>query len=176
MPVIIAPAQPDEYADFHRGYIAAVHGEPDAIGLLERQQRIIDRMRDLSAEQAGFRYAEGKWTVRDIIAHLSDAERIVAYRLLRIARGDATPLPGFDEQAYAASANAGRRPLGELVDELSVVRASTLALVHSLDESVLGRRGTVNNWTLSVRALAFIIPGHLQHHVNVLRDRYGVTL
>ena len=176
MALTIAQPGPDEYADFHKGYMAAVAGESDAIAVLARQERVIEALRELTPEQAGYRYADGKWTVRDIIGHLSDGERIVAYRLLRIARGDTTPLAGFDEQSYAASANANARTLGDLVDELSVLRTATLALVRSLDESALDRRGTVNDWSLSVRALAFIIAGHFQHHVNVLGQRYGVEL
>jgi hypothetical protein len=176
MAFTIAFPDTDEYADFHRGYIAAVTGEPDALPVLERQRAVIDTLGQLSLDQAGHRYAEGKWSVREIIGHLTDAERILSYRLLCIARGDQTPLPGFDEEAYGAQSNADRRTLGDLVEELAVVRSSTLALVRSLDESFLTRRGTVRDWTLSVRALAFVIAGHFEHHVRILRDRYGVGL
>jgi hypothetical protein len=176
MALTIAFPEPDEYADFHRGYIAAVTGERDALPVLERQRALIDAFGRLSPQQAGHRYAEGKWSVREIVGHLSDAERILSYRLLCIARGDQTPLPGFDEEAYGAQSNADRRTLGDLVEELAVVRQSTLVLARSLDESFLTRRGTVRNWTLSVRALAFIIAGHFEHHVHMLRDRYGIVL
>jgi hypothetical protein len=176
MPLTIPPPGPDEFADFHTGYIAAVAGEPDAVALLERQRRSIEALRGLSAEQAGYRYAAGKWSVREIIGHLADSERIVSYRLLCIARGETAALPGFDEQSYAARANAAGRALADLVDELSVLRTATVILVRSLDDVTLTQRGTVNNWTLSVRALAFIIAGHFQHHVNVLRDRYDVRV
>jgi uncharacterized damage-inducible protein DinB len=171
---MIPPPDSDEYADFHRGYIAAVAGESDALAVLERQQHVIDGLRRLTAEQASHRYAEGKWSVRDIIGHLSDAERVFAYRLLCIARGETGALPGFEEQVYAANSNASTRELSDLVDELRLVRQSTLALVRSLPPAVLTSRGTVNKWTLSVRAMVFIIAGHFQHHVNVLRDRYGI--
>jgi uncharacterized damage-inducible protein DinB len=176
MALTIAFPNVDEYADFQRDYIAAMTGEPDALPVLERQRTIIDALGRLSPQQAGHRYAEGKWSVREIIGHLSDAERVFTYRLLCIARGDQTPLPGFDEEAYGAQTNADRRTLGDLVEELAVVRMSTLALVRSLDESFLMRRGTVRNWTLSVRALAFVIAGHFEHHVGILRDRYGLGL
>jgi hypothetical protein len=176
MALMIAFPEADEYADFHKGYIAAVTGVSDALPLLDRQRGLIDALGRLSPAQAGHRYAEGKWSVREIIGHLSDAERILSYRLLCIARGDQTPLPGFDEVAYGAQSNADRRTLGDLVEELAVVRMSTLALSRSLDESFLTRRGTVRNWTLSVRALAFIIGGHFAHHVNMLRDRYDIVL
>ena len=176
MPMTIPPPASDEYAEFHHGYLAAVAGERDAIVVLERQRQSIEALRRLTREQAGYRYAEGKWSVAAVVGHLSDSERVLSYRLLRLARGDETPLPGFDEKVFAANANADQRSLDDLVDELAAVRASTLRLVRSLDLDTLGRRGTINNWTLSVRALAFIIAGHFQHHLNVLRDRYSIAV
>lgn len=172
----IPPPGPDEYGEFHHGYIAAVAAEPDAIVVLERQRQSIERLRSLSEAQGAHRYAEGKWTIREMVGHLSDAERIMSYRLLRIARGDDTPLPGFDETAYGAQSNADGRTLVDLAEELASVRSATLTLVRSLDESFLARRGVVNTWSLSARALAFIIAGHFQHHVNVLRERYRVNV
>lgn len=166
----------DEYSEFHKGYMAAVAHEPDAIVVLVRQRDAIERLRGLSPAQAGHRYAEGKWTVREIIGHLSDVERVFTYRLLSIARGESGVLPGFDQDAYAARSNADARPLNDLVDELAAVRTATLALVRSLDEAVLANRGTVSQWTLSVRALAYIIAGHFAHHVRVLREQYGITV
>jgi hypothetical protein len=172
MALSILPPGADEYAEFHHGYMARVAGEVDAIAVLDRQRAAIEAFRQLTHEQAGFRYQPDKWSVREIIGHLSDAERVFAYRLLCIARGDTTPLPGYNEQTYAASSNADRRTLNDLVDELASVRAATLTLVRSLDEGVLSTRGTVNDWTLSVRALAFITAGHFAHHLAVLRERY----
>ncbi len=174
MSLTISQPAADEYAEFHRGYMASVAGEPDAISLLDRQRQTIAQLRALTPKQAGHRYADGKWTVREMIGHLIDSERVFAYRLLCIARGERGALPGFDEQAYAAASNADRRTLNELLDEFESVRASTLTLLRSLDEGVLTARGTVKTWSLSVRALAFIIAGHFAHHVKVLADRYGV--
>jgi hypothetical protein len=176
MPSTIAPPQADEYADFHKGYMAAVAGEPDAVAVLERQQQVIEAMRGLSTDQAGYRYEEGKWSVREVIGHLIDAERITTYRLLCIARGDQTQFPGFDEQSYAAISNAERRPLVDLIDELAAVRKATVCLVRSLDEESLARRGNVNAWTLTPRSIAYITAGHFQHHVGVLRERYALAL
>ena len=172
----ISPPAPDEYADFHTGYIAAVAHEVDAIAALERQQSTIDALRSLTEQQASHRYGEGKWSVREVIGHLADTERVLSYRLMRIARGDQTPLPRFDEKTVAANSNADSRALSDLVDEPALVRASTLALAKSLDDTAVARRGVVGEWTLTARALAFIIAGHFEHHVNVLRDRYGVAL
>jgi hypothetical protein len=176
MPPTISPPATDEYAEFHQGYMAAMAGERDAIEVLERQWELIEALRRLTREQAHHRYAEGKWSVAAVIGHVSDAERVLAYRLLRIARGDETPLPGFDEKIFAANSNADTRSLDDLLNELAAVRASTLTLVRSLGSEALTRRGVVNHWTLSVRALAFIIAGHFQHHLNVLRERYSVTV
>jgi hypothetical protein len=166
----------NEYAEFHKGYLAAVAGEADGLSVLERQQPLIDRLGGLTPEQAAFRYADGKWSVKELTGHLSDTERVLSYRLLRIARGDETPLPGFDENAFVTGSNADRRPLVDLASELATVRAASLALVRSLDDEALLRRGTVNNWPLSARALAFIIAGHFQHHMNILRERYAIVL
>ena len=172
----ISPPAKDEYADFHTGYIAAVAHEVDAIGALERQQSTIDAMRRLDEQQASHRYADGKWSVRAVIGHLIDSERVLSYRLMRIARGDRTPLPRFDENTVANNSNADSRKVADLADELSLVRASTLALVKSLDDFAVARRGVVGEWSLSARALAFIIAGHFEHHINVLRDRYGISV
>ena len=176
MSLTITTPATDEYADFHKGYIAAVANEPDGLAVLERQLSAIEKLATLSSQQATHRYAEGKWSVKEMAGHLSDAERVLSYRLMRIARGDKTPLPGFDENAIAAASNAGRRELRDLVNELSAVRKSTLALVRSLDQAALAQRGTVNNWSLTARGLVFIIAGHFAHHVNVLRERYGIDL
>jgi hypothetical protein len=176
MALIVGRPQTDEYAEFHKGYMAAVANETDALAVLERQKTLIDALGRLTPEQAAFRYAEGKWSVKEVTGHLSDGERVLAYRLLRVARGDQTPLPGYDENAFVAGSNADRRTLGDLAAEFAAVRVTTLALVTSLDDEALLRRGTVNNWPLSARALAFIIAGHFQHHVNILRERYRLSL
>jgi hypothetical protein len=175
-PTPIAPPRDDEYAEFHKGYIAAVAGETDGLAVLERQRAIIDRLPQLTPEQAACRYAEGKWSVKQVIGHLADGERVLSYRLLRVARGDQTPLPGYDENLYVEHANADERTLGELVRELDSVRDATITLVRSLDDTMLAQRGTVNKWSLSARGLVYIIAGHFAHHVNLFRDRYKLPL
>jgi uncharacterized damage-inducible protein DinB len=172
----IGPPAEGEYADFHQGYIAAVANESDGVEALRKQQDAIAHLRRLSEEQANHAYAAGKWTVKEVIGHLADSERVVSYRLLRIARGDQTPLPGFDENAYGETSNARSRNLTDLVDELAAVRTATLTLVQSLDPRVLANRGTVNDWSLTVRGIVFIIAGHFAHHAAVLRDRYEVDV
>lgn len=165
---------PDEFAPFYAGYIERVP-EGDVLELLERQAEETQALlRPLSAERARDRYAPDKWSVTEVAGHLADAERIFAYRALRIARGDETPLPGFDEAAYVPMAGFERRGLPDVLDELRVVRQSTLLLFRGLDDSAALRRGTANDKPVSVRAAAYIIAGHERHHVNVLRTRYGL--
>jgi uncharacterized damage-inducible protein DinB len=171
-PLAIPRPANDEYAPFYAGYIAKVPGD-DALPALAAQEReTAALLAGLSEEQAAFRYAPGKWSVKQVAAHLCDAERVFAYRALRIARGDATPLAGFDENAYAAQAGADARPLAEIASELGAVRAATLALFRGLEPATLTRRGTANNVPVSVRAAAWIIAGHERHHLGILRERY----
>jgi hypothetical protein len=128
----------------------------------------------LDETRARFRYADGKWSVREVVGHLADAERIFAYRILRIARGDATPLAGFDENVYVAAGDFERRPMPDVTGELRDVRQATLSLVRSLNETLVTRMGRANDVPVSVRAIAWIIAGHTAHHLEVLRERYGV--
>jgi uncharacterized damage-inducible protein DinB len=168
----IARPKADEFYDYYGKYIEKV---PDAdLTSLLREQAVetVTLLQGLTPHQANYAYAPGKWTVKEVVGHISDAERIFAYRALRIARKDETPLASFDENAYVANAEFGHRPLGDLLEELQVVRASTIHLAKSLDEEALARRGTASGHGISVRALLYIIAGHERHHVALLRERY----
>ena len=123
-------------------------------------------------ERAGYRYAEGKWSIKEVLGHMSDTERIFTYRLLTFARGDVGPLPGFDENAYTPLQESDRVPLAWLLDEFVAVRAATLALLKVLPPKAWERRGVANKHPLSVRAAAWIIAGHEIHHRRVLEERY----
>jgi DinB superfamily len=162
-----------EYAPFYATYIARVTEEP-LVALQRQGAATAAALRRIPESSAGHRYAEGKWTVRDIAGHLADTERIMGYRALRIARGDGTPLPGFDEQAYAALAGADTRRWADLIDDLATVRAASVALFRGLDAAAWQRRGVANGATISVRALAHIIVGHERHHLDILQSRYGL--
>lgn len=129
-------------------------------------------VRGLDEAQGGHRYAPGKWSIRDVLNHLIDAERIFAYRALRIARGDQTPLESFDENAYADEAGADARTLADLAEEMEHVRRASLSLFASLGDEGLARLGTASGGPVSVRALAWIIAGHERHHLALLRERY----
>ena len=170
----ISRPQPDEIPDFFKGYVGHVAANVDGLAALERQKDDLERLAGIGASQADHRYAEGKWSVKEVIGHMTDTERILSYRLLRIARGDRTPLPAFDENEYAQRSNAGRRSISELAQDFAMVRESTLSLVRSLDEAMLDNRGIVRAGEVTCRAQVFIIAGHFEHHMKGLRERYGV--
>jgi hypothetical protein len=161
-----------EYAPFYAGYVARVP-DGDVAELLEAQGRdTAALLAGLSEERGEYRYAPDKWTLKEVIGHIADAERIFAYRALRIARGDQTPLASFDENAYVPAAECGRRTLADLAAELGAVRGATLALVRSLTDVAATRTGTASGKTVSVRALAYIAAGHERHHLAIIRERY----
>jgi hypothetical protein len=162
--------EPGEYGEHAAADIARVAGV-DAIEALRQQQ---SEVKELFASLADplMRYAPGKWTLKEVLGHLTDDERIFAYRALCIARGDTHPLESFDENAYVAGANFNNRTVGNLLDEYSLVRRSTIALFESLSPDAWLRRGTVAGYTASVRGLAFHIAGHELHHLATVRERY----
>ena len=165
--------EPTENAPFYAGYIALV-SDAGPVAALEAQRAAIRRLATLSEHEAEHRYAEGKWSVKELLGHLADAERVFAYRLLRIARADKTPLAGFDENAWAEVAPHGRRTLAAVVDDLMAVRRATITLVESLDDTSLDNVGVANNTPVSARAICWIVAGHAQHHLGILAERYGV--
>jgi uncharacterized damage-inducible protein DinB len=161
-----------EYASNFEKYISIL-GDVHLTEELEISvHEFIKFVQNIPMDKFDYRYAEGKWTIKDIIQHLIDAERIFSYRALRIARGDKTPLPGFEENDYAANANAVSRSIQELLTEMAVVRQSTLSLFKSLSTPSLERSGTMSGKEISVRALGFLIIGHQKHHQKVFKERY----
>ncbi|HET7469207.1 MAG TPA: DinB family protein [Gemmatimonadales bacterium] len=171
----ITPPAADEYAPYYGRYTALVPAGVDILDQLDRQrEEVLARFRDVPESKGGHRYAPGKWSVRQLVCHLSDTERIMAYRALRIARADTTPLPGFDENAYAPESGADAVPLAGLVAEFADVRRASLALFRHLPPEAWTRRGRASESPFSVRALAWIILGHPIHHLGVLRERYGI--
>lgn len=174
MALMIPRPPAEEAAPSHREYLAEVSDEPIGRQLSAQADELGRLVGGLSDAAARRRYAPGKWSVKEVVGHLSDAERILAYRLLRIARGDATPLPGFDENAYASAAGADERPAAELLAEFAAVRRATAALVEGVGPDCWGRMGNANGAPVSARALAYVIVGHVAHHLRVLRERYGL--
>ena len=163
--------QPDEYPVFFAGYIDAV--SDDVIVELERQTDAFPEfLRGLTEEKADFAYAEGKWTIKELIGHLIDTERIMAYRVMRIARNDATPLAGFDENDYVANAHFADRNLESLAEEFALLRRTNMYLIKSFNDEEINRTGTSNGNLISVRALIYIMAGHLNHHRRIIEERY----
>lgn len=161
-----------EYAPYYSGYISQVP-DGDVVALLGAQiDDTLALLRAIPEQRATHRYAPGKWSIKEVIAHLSDTERIMSYRALRIARGDQTPLAGFEQNDYVAIGRFDRLPLRDLSDELGAVRQATLHFVRNLDDEACARRGTANGFEVTARALAYIIAGHERHHMSLLRSRY----
>src|SRR5580692_4019109 len=163
---------PSEFADFYASYISKVPGT-DVLGVLESQRlQMLHLFSGRSERDGSFRYAPGKWTVKEVLGHITDTERIFTYRALRIARGDQTPLPGFEQDDYVRNGGFNERPLASLVEEFAHVRSASLALFRSLGPEAWLRRGTASKNEVSVRALAFITAGHELHHRRILEERY----
>ena len=172
MPIVAKPAA-DEHAPYYATYISL--SGPDALtGLAEQSASTQQLLATASEAQAMHRYAPGKWSVKEVMGHLCDAERIFAYRALRFARTDTTELAGFDENLYVPAGNFDSRSLPDLAAEFAAIRAATLALYRGLDEAALARCGIANGQPMSVRALGHVLVGHEAHHVAILRERYGL--
>ena len=165
----------DESAPFYHGYIGQVPGEQIGEYLASQPGVVARLLAPLDDAAARFRYAPGKWSIKEVLGHLCDAERIFAYRLLRIGRADSTPLPGFDENAYVPPAEFDSRPLADLMREFQAVRASTIALVEGLPPEAWQRRGQASGKAITTGALAYIMVGHVTHHLAVLRERYRLS-
>jgi uncharacterized damage-inducible protein DinB len=164
--------QQGDYALHYEKYVALVPGGDFLDILLNQQRDLVRLLSPLTEEQAEFRYAPGKWSVKEVLGHISDTERIFAYRLLRIARGDQTPLAGFEQDGYIQNGNFSARKLSDLLHEFSTVREATVSLVRSLDDAAWLRRGTASQREVSVLALAFVIAGHERHHRILFEERY----
>ena len=169
-----APARPEpnEYASYYEKYVSLVP-DADLVETLERQgAETLALLRGLDEEQGAHRYEAGKWSVKQLVGHVNDAERIFSYRALAIGRGDRQPLPGMDQEEYMAGVDFDARTLASLADEFESVRAATLQLLRHLSPEAWARRGTASDNEVTVRALAYIIAGHEAHHVRILRERY----
>jgi hypothetical protein len=172
MTTLPAP-ETNEYAPAFAGYVGRLARSEDVLAVLAGQlEELPELARRFGEARGDYRYADGKWSVKEVIGHLADSERIFAYRALRIARGDGTPLAGFDEEAYAPEMQAGARTLADFVGEWRDVRRATLSLFRGLPAAAWTRRGTANGQSMTTRAAAWVIAGHTRHHAAVLRERY----
>jgi uncharacterized damage-inducible protein DinB len=163
----------NDVPSFYQPYMDCVPDDGNLLNHLREIQAETEQLiSGLSEEKLSYSYSKNKWTIKDILVHLSDCERVLIYRAMRIARADKTNLPGFDENLFAANANAGNRKVEDMLKELSVLRAATLVFIETLDEESLDRTGTANGYPLSARLLVNHIYGHHRHHLNIVREKY----
>jgi uncharacterized damage-inducible protein DinB len=157
---------------FYKNYVKQLEDSDMLTAMRISGFRTMEIVHSIPEKKSDYRYAEGKWSIREVLCHMQDAERIFAYRALRFARNDKTPLEGFEENDYAPQANAAGRSLKKIADEMQHLRSSTLDLFESFSEEMLTRKGTANKNEVSVLAIGFIIAGHETHHRNILKERY----
>jgi hypothetical protein len=161
-----------EYAPYQAGYVASVP-DGDIFEILSQQGTQFPQfVKSFGEARGSYRYASDKWTVKEMIGHVNDTERVFSYRALRFARGDETPLASFEQDQYVPTGNFNARTLASLADEFAHLRAATLDLYHHLDPEALVRRGSASGFVVSVRAMAYVIAGHVAHHERMLRERY----
>ena len=173
MPEIGRP-EPTEYAPYFERYISLVP-DGDIVSVLESQPGDVRRaLGSLPESRAGHRYAEGKWSIREVLGHVIDTERVFGYRALCVARGDQTPLPSFDEKVFGSNSPHNAFPLADLLEEFDAVRKGHLLFFRQLRPADWTRIGIANNLPVSPRALAYNMAGHVLHHLKGLRDNYGV--
>ena len=170
--VDVARPEPGEYAPYYERYLSLVEGEHILTTLDEQRRQTMLLLSGRSDADGNFRYAPDKWNAKEVIGHLNDTERIFAYRALRIARSDQTPIEGYEQDDYVRNGPFAHRPLSDLIEEYIAVRRATLSLFRNLDEAAWLRRGIANKNEVSVRALAYIIAGHELHHRRVLEEKY----
>lgn len=163
-----------EYGEFYAGYVAAVPLGDIRATLAREAAAAAAFYSGISGERAGHAYAPGKWTIREVLAHVADGERVFAYRALRFGRGDRTPLPGFDQDLWVPESHAATRPWEELQADFAAVRAASLELFRSFSPADWERRGEASGVEVSVRGIAWILAGHELHHRRILVERYGV--
>ena len=169
----ISQLQADEFAPYHSAYISTVDDTWTLVeGLEVSVHEFIKFVQDIPMGKHDYRYAEGKWTIKDIIQHLIDAERVFSYRAMRFSRGDSTELPGFDENSYVENAHGNERSLQSLLTEMSALRHATLLFFKSLTHEDLMKRGMASGYSVSVRALGFLVIAHQKHHTKIFQERY----
>jgi len=161
-----------EYPEHYRNYVNLVP-EGNIVEIIGSQLNDTKKLlADITKEQADFRYAEGKWSVLEVVGHVMDTERIMNYRILRMARGDQTPLAGYDDEKYVEESSFSTRTIADLLSEWTVVRAATVALLKGLPEGAWTKTGFANNGEFTVNSIAYIIAGHERHHVGLLKSKY----
>jgi uncharacterized damage-inducible protein DinB len=162
----------NEYNEYYETYVSLVP-ETDIVRVLEDQNsELLDIFSRIDEEKSLYAYAEGKWTIKELLGHLTDGERIFGYRALRISRADKTPMEGFEQDGYIENSNFNNTKLSDLLSEFQLVRQANLIFFRNLTDEAWTRTGTASDSTVSVRAIAYIMAGHVRHHARILRERY----
>ncbi len=169
---MIKRPKPDEYFEYYGRYVGKVPDGDILAILADESQRTLDLLRKVPSEREDYAYASGKWSIKEVIGHVTDAERVFAYRALSFARRDPAHLPSMEENDWARVSNAAQRTLAELADEFAAVRCSSLLLFSGFDDEMSRLRGTASGCEFSVRSIAYIIAGHERHNRGVLEERY----
>ncbi len=166
--------KPEDYDAIYGGYISLI-GDDDIIEVLEEQRKTSKKfLKSFTEKQGYYSYADGKWTVKEVLGHVIDTEKIMAYRALAIARGEKQSLPGFEQDEYVAESNFNNRSLDDLINEFLTARESNLILFKSFDEEIFIRRGIASESEVTVLALIYINAGHEKHHMKILSEKYGL--
>jgi DinB superfamily len=160
------------FNEYFRHYIEQVDSLDPIFALDETHSEFMTLLSGIEEAMGDYRYADGKWTIKEVIAHINDAERVFAYRAMRFARKDKTNLNGYDENAFANFSQAGKRTIADLGNEFNLLRQSSIALFNSFNDEMNVRTGTANGIEIDVKSLAYLIAGHCRHHDKILRERY----
>jgi len=161
-----------EYDAYYEGYVSRVP-EDDILAVLAQQpEELKDRFSTIDEERGTYAYADGKWSIKQVLGHVIDAERVFMYRLYRISRADQTPIEGFEQDTYIQHGRANERSYADMLDEFALLRRANLYLIRHFNDEDWRRFGTANNLRISVRALVYIMAGHVRHHLEVLKERY----
>lgn len=172
---MIARPQTDEYYEYYGGYVRHVPEGADVLALLQTQAAALKSLLStVTDEQANVRPAPGEWSIKEVLGHICDTERILSYRALRIARGDITPLAGFEQDDYVNGTDFSVRPLADLLEEFEAARRANYLCFRAFTPAEIDRRGTASNYPFSVRALLYILVGHVNHHINSLQTDYHI--
>ncbi len=167
--------EPGEFDSYYERYVSLVPPSGDIISALQNQlAETLRLVTEINEEKAAYKYAEGKWSVKELVGHIVDTERIFAYRALRIARGDQTPIEGYEQDDYVKNADFDNYLLADLAEEFALVRRANILMFQNLNLEAWHRRGVANNKEITVRALAYIAAGHEIYHRNILKERYLV--
>ena len=163
-----------EYDPYYEGYISLVIDKDIMDTLASQPTKLNDLFTAMPDERGEYRYADGKWSVKELLGHLIDAERMFAYRLLRISRADETPIEGFEQDIYIENAHSNRRSFRDLLDEFALLRRANMIYLNNMTDEAWTRFGTANKAKISARAIVYIMAGHIEHHLGVLKERYSI--